>query len=113
MLDNKGNLLTDENTILEAAQKAHTDRLTPNEMKENLIQHQTDVNNLCESRFRITKKNKTKDWELDDLKLAIKQLRKNKVADSLGYINELFFEENAGDDLLLAILKLINRIKNN
>ena len=111
MLDDKGNLLTNEASILEAAQKAHTDRLLPNQMRSNLEQYRVDVNNLCESRLRSTIKNKTKDWELSDLKQALKELNKNKSADSMGYINELFQEDTAGDDLILALLKLINKIK--
>ena len=111
MLDEKGNLLTNEASILEAAQKAHTDRLLPNQMRSNLEQYRVDVNNLCESRLRSTIKNKTKDWELSDLKQALKELNKNKSADSMGYINELFQEDTAGDDLILALLKLINKIK--
>ena len=48
---------------------------------------------------------------MDDLKLAIKQLGKEKSRDPDGLINELFKEEVAGDDLLLAMLRLMNLIK--
>ena len=48
---------------------------------------------------------------MEDLKLALKQLHKDRSADPDGFINELFKEAVAGDDLLLAILKLMNKIK--
>ena len=49
---------------------------------------------------------------MDDLKLALKQLGKEKSRDPEGFNNELFKEEVAGEDLLLAVLKLMNLIKN-
>ena len=45
------------------------------------------------------------------LEKVLKNLKKNKSRDPLGYCNELFRPEVAGDDLKLAILKLMNRIK--
>ena len=36
MMDSKGKLLTDETLILEAAQTEHTNRLLPNECKEEI-----------------------------------------------------------------------------
>lgn len=72
-------------------------------MKSNLEQYRVYVNNLCQSRLRSSLKNKTKNWEISDIKQALKELNKNKSADSMGYINELFQEDTAGDDLILAL----------
>ena len=41
----------------------------------------------------------------------MKYLKKDKSRDPHGYCNELFKEDVAGDDLKLAVLKLMNRIK--
>ena len=111
MMDSKGNLLTDETLILEAAQTEHTNRLLPNECKEEINNYIHDINKLCETRLQSTLRNRTKDWEMSDLKEALKELKKNKSTDPLGYINELFTLEVAGEDLLLALLILINKIK--
>ena len=48
---------------------------------------------------------------MHDLEKVLKQLKMNKSRDPLGYCNELFSQEVAGDDLKLAILKLMNKIK--
>ena len=48
---------------------------------------------------------------MEDLKLAIKQLGSNKSRDPEGLINEIFKEAAAGDDLLIAVLRLMNLIK--
>ena len=83
----------------------------PNECKEEINNYIDDINKLCETRLQSTLRNRTKDWEMSDLKEALKELKKNKSTDPLGYINELFTLEVAGEDLLLALLKLINKIK--
>ena len=48
---------------------------------------------------------------MDDLKAAIKDLRKDKSIDAINQANELFKEGFAKDDLTLAVLKLMNMIK--
>ena len=44
---------------------------------------------------------------------ALKQQKNNKSRESLGYSNELFKPENAGNDLKCALLKMSNKIKKN
>ena len=48
---------------------------------------------------------------MDDLDVVLKHLKKNKSRDPLGYANEIFRPEVAGDDLKQAILCLMNKIK--
>ena len=61
--------------------------------------------------MKQSKENKTPDWDLNDLKEALKDLKKNKASDALGHINELYKPQVAGSDLKLALLKLMNNIK--
>ena len=111
MMDRRGNVLTSEKAISERAIEVYEERLTNNDMKSHLTELETDTNKLCELRLEISKKNATDPWTMEDLKLALKQLHKDRSADPDGFINELFKEAVAGDDLLLAILKLMNKIK--
>ena len=53
--------------------------------------------------------NKTPDWTMEEL--DIKGLKNNKAGYALGYINKIFKPDVCGDDLKLAILKLMNKIK--
>ena len=49
---------------------------------------------------------------MTDLEAVLNKLKKNKSRDPNGLANELFKTDSAGDDLKVAILKLMNRIKN-
>ena len=63
--------------------------------------------------FRLLAKlNETPPWNIQDLKNVLDKLKNNKSRDPNGLANELFKEEAAGEDFKVAILKLMNRIKN-
>ena len=111
VLDVKGNLLTSDNAIEERAIEVYKDRLKGNIIKENLVDMEKAENVLCETRLKMCKRNKTEPWSMENLHLVLKQLKKKKSRDSDGYANELFTLEVAGDDLQLAVLKLMNTIK--
>ena len=111
MIGSKGNTITDAALILDAAQEAHTNRLLPNKHTKEMDGLVEDKNELCNIRLKSTLNNKRGEWQMSDLKLAIKELKFNKSADPLDLINELFTNNSAGDDLLEALLKLINKIK--
>ena len=61
--------------------------------------------------MKQAKENKTPDWNLIDLEEGLKNLKNNKAGDAVGYINELYKPEVIGSDLNLALLKLMNKIK--
>ena len=48
---------------------------------------------------------------MGDIEEAVKHLDNNNARDAHGLANELFKEEVAGTDLKLAVLKLMNKIK--
>ena len=66
---------------------------------------------LCEKLLKLAKSEKTPPWKMKDLDEVLKNLKKDKSRDPMGLANEIFRPEVAGDDLKLAILKLMNRIK--
>ena len=47
---------------------------------------------------------------MQDLEFVLKQLKNKKARDPLGFSNELFTPENAGEDLKIALLKMSNKI---
>ena len=49
---------------------------------------------------------------MEDLDKVLKSLKKQKSRDPFGLANDLFRPDVAGDDLKLAVLKLMNMIKN-
>ena len=68
-------------------------------------------NKPCQLRLKLCKLNKTKPSEMEDLKAVLKKLPWDKARDSDGYLNELFTLSVTGHDLLEAVLRLVNMIK--
>ena len=53
---------------------------------------------------------KTPPWTLEDVKVVLRDLKKKISKDPYDLPHELFLWFNAGDDLVLAILKLMNKM---
>ena len=76
MLDSKGNLLTTDKAIQNRAIEVFKERLNSNTMKENLEDLEEDTNKLCKMRLKLSKLNKTKPWDIEDLKNVLKSYPK-------------------------------------
>ena len=109
--DKNGKLLTSKDDILDATLQHYQKVLENRKIKEGLEDHQKEREELAKVRMKQCKENKTPDWDLQDLEEALKNLKKDKASDALGYINELFRPETLGSDLKLALLNLLNKIK--
>ena len=73
--------------------------------------HQEQRETICDQRLQEAQTNITPDWTIEDLDIVLKQLKTNKSRDPLGLANELFKPSNAGSDLKIATLKMMNNIK--
>ena len=111
MLDEKGNLLTSNKAIQKRAVDVYKKRLEGNTMMDNLKELEKDTNKLCANRLKLCKAKKSEPWVMSDLKEVLKHLGRDKSRDASGYANEIFMLSVAGDDLQLAVLKLLNIIK--
>ena len=111
MLDSTGNLVTDEDKIAEMALKHYVKVLENRPMKEGLEHIKEAKEKLSDKLMKLARKNKTPPWTINHLENVLKQMKKGKSRDPDGLANEIFLLESAGEDLKLAILKLMNRIK--
>ena len=111
MMDNDGNLVTDTEAIKDMAVKAYQYRLRNRPIKEGLEDMKESKEKLAERVMEAARNNKTNPWDMIDLEIVLKNLKNNKSRDPNGLVNELFKEEAAGDDLKVATLRLMNRIK--
>ena len=112
MVDNKDNLVTSAAGIEKLATE-HFKKVLENRMiKESLKQIQIDKEELSEHRLDLAKASKSPPWTMKELETALKALKNNKSRDPLGNANEIFKTNVAGADLKLAILLLMNHIKN-
>ena len=73
--------------------------------------HKMQREQLCNERIKQAQEVKTPSWTMSELSTVLKQLKSNKSRDPLGFANELFKPQNAGEDLKVATLKLMNQIK--
>ena len=111
MLDQHGNLVTTNKAIEELTLKMYGERLKALQIKDEFKVHKMQRENLCDQQLKEAQSIITPEWNIDDLEIVLKQLKKNKSRDPLGFANELFRPNNAGKDLKLAILKMMNKIK--
>ena len=106
-----GNLLTNEAKIQKVAIDVFTKRLENRPMKEDLNHIREAKEKLCQNILKIAQRKKTPPWKMKDLDRVLTKLKKRKSRDPLGLANDIFHPAVAGDDLKIAILKLMNRIK--
>ena len=111
MMDKTGNLVTNQNEILELSMKHYKNVLRNRPIKDDLKEHEKERETLGIVRMNEASKNKTPDWDLEDLEEVLKGLKNKKCRDPLGYINEIYNPSVCGHDLKVAILKMMNRIK--
>ena len=111
MLDGHGNLITSSHAIEELTVKMYEDRLKSLKIREELKMHKLQRENVCDERLKKAQENITQDWTLADLELVLIQLKNNKSRDPLGWANELFKPNCAGQDLKVAVLSMMNLIK--
>ena len=111
MMDKNGVLHTSAHEIEDIALETYQNRLRNREIKDELKHIKDYKEKLCMMRLEKAKRNKTTPWTKEQLEVVLKRLKKNKSRDPMGMANELFSNAVAGDDLKNAVLKLMNRIK--
>ena len=101
-----GKLLTKDADIRDEAVKHYKNVFKPR------VEDIKDLKDrLCKARLESTSKSITPPWTVEDVTFVLKQLKKGKSKDPYNLPNELFQPNVAGDDFILAITKLMNRIK--
>ena len=111
MLDQHGNLVTSETGIKKIAIDHYTKVLKNREIKDGLKHVQNDKEELFTHRLDLAKASKSAPWTMDQLEAVLKYIKNNKSRDPNDHANELFKPNVAGSDLKLALLYLMNRIK--
>ena len=109
MLDQSGKLLTSAEGIKQGAMNHFKDVLRNRPIKSNLEMYQVERESLCKQRVEEACSNVTPEWNEDQVKYVIKNLKKKRSRDPHGFPNELI--QCGGKDLTLAIMKLMNGIK--
>ena len=109
LMDKDGQLVTSSSELKKVMMDHFKKVLENRPIKPELEEHQKEREKLCEQRIKTASKNITPDWSHEDVKYVIKNLKKKKSRDPLGFSNELI--QNGGNDLHAAIVKMMNNIK--
>ena len=75
---------------------------------ENILDLQEELFKL---RLESAKKKKTAPWNMKDLDLALRSLKRGKCRDPDGLLREIFKEGVIGEDLKSSLLVMLNKIK--
>ena len=111
MKDKTGKILTTDEAIMKEAMNHYTNIFEDKPMEDSLKHTKEQHEELCQQRLEIAQRNKTPPWTIEDVKYVLKSLKLKISKDPYDMPNELFILANAGDDLVLAITKLINHMK--
>ena len=111
--DADGNLVTAVLPLQELYLSTYVQRLSDRPMKDDMSDLRELKTTLWESRLSLIKDKKSKLWTLPDLEKVLKSLKNNQTRDPNELLNEIFKPPVIGKDLKLAILHLMNGIKNN
>ena len=79
-------------------------------MNPDLHELQERKEELCKERLELAKLKKSEPWTMSDLEYVLKYLKKGKLKDPNGHINEIFHTDLVGKDLKNAIIVLVNNI---
>ena len=112
-LDTAGNLITAAEPLKNLYLRTYVHRLRQRQIKDDMLELQQLKTDLWEGRFQLSKSRKSEPWTLKDLEVVLKSLKLNQSRDPNEMINEIFRPPIIGKDLKLAILHLMNGIKEN
>jgi hypothetical protein len=111
MENSHGKLITNKEDILEEAVNHYKTVFKQRVIAPGLEQLQSDREKLCEERLKLAAQNKSQPWSIMDVTNVVKSLKQGKAKDPYDMPNEIFKPGVAGDDLILAVTNLMNRIK--
>ena len=81
MLDKRGNLVTSPKIIEDIALNTFKERLKNKKINDGLENVKNDKEELCRKRLEKAKNTKTDPWNIEDLEVVLKHLKKNKSKD--------------------------------
>ena len=92
--------------------KEYRERLRKRPLRPDLKDIENRKQKLFEMKLSLAESKQSSDWTMDQLEVALKDLKNNKTRDNDGFINEIFKKDVIGKDLKESLLKMFNRIKN-
>ena len=105
-LNADGLLVSDPEELKKLYLQTYVERLTPNDIPENLKETEKLKHLLFSLRLEAASEVKSKDWTLEQLEKVLKSTKNNAARDAHGHVYELF--KHGGRNLKLSLLRLCN-----
>ena len=109
--DSRGNLVTKHDDLKQVYLRTYEKRMRNRPIKDNLEDLKDMKNELFDIRLKIASNTKSKAWDMKDLETALRALKRDKARDPHGWVNELFMDGVAGNNLKLSLLHIFNTMK--
>ena len=106
VIDNYGNEVTDPFNIKTLYQSEFECRLRRRNIKAKLKEHESAVNELCNTRLENARCNTSSNYQVEEVQTAIKELRLGKSVDPTGLIREVSIRGGSG--LVHSITAMFN-----
>ena len=112
MIDTKGNLITSETNLKKHTINHNKSVLGNRPINDNLIHLKYKKEKVFRRRIDLAKINKSEPWNMEELDVVLKYIKKDKSRDPNDHNNEIFHTKVAGKDTKRAILEPMNKINN-
>ena len=109
--NHKGKIVTGPRDLKNLLAREYKDRLRSQPVRPDLDALRKRRRRLFKKKMELAQKRTSPDWTMDDLDLAISNLKNNKSRDPEGYANEIFKHGVIGQDLKLSLLMMMNKVK--
>ena len=110
--DHQGNIITNQDEIKKLLAKEYKQRLRSRPKRFDLYDIETRRKEIFDLQMKLAEKNKSQEWKISDLEIALKGLKNNKSRDHAGFLNEIFKPGVIGSDLKVSLLTMFNHLKN-
>ena len=111
--DNKGKIVTNQEELKALYLETFVWRLRERPTHPKMANLHQEKEKMFQTILKLCKLKPGKPWQMKDLELVLKSLKKDKCRDPHGLINEIFFTNVAGSSLKESLLILLNEIKIN
>ena len=110
-LAQSGNIINAPHLLRNLYLDTYVDRLRHREMQPEFSEVYSMKTTLWEYNYEMLKSKKSHNWEMTNLEMVLKNLKKNKSRDPDGFINDIFKPNVIGNNLKDGLLLLANGIK--
>ena len=109
--DYRGKLITDPKQIRILLAQEYKQRLRNRPSRPDFVKQKRNKIDIFDLQMKIAERKSNFPWKMNNLDLALKQLKNNKARDHAGYLNEIFKSGVIGENLKLSLLQLCNNIR--